>query len=87
MATYGGSVGEALDEFEKAHDRAYTSISPEFKKKIKLAEAGIEKAEAEYLQIKEKAKKSMSPKLREKYYQASKKLGKVWLSADTKSLE
>jgi len=27
----------------------------------------------------------MSPKLREKYYQASKKLGKVWLGKDTKS--
>jgi len=86
MATYVGSISEAMDEFEKAHDKAYTSISTEFKKKIKLAEAGIEKAEEEYLQIKENAQKSMSPKLREKYYQASKKLGKVWLGKDTKSL-
>ena len=78
MATYVGSMSEALDECEKAHDRAYASTSPEFKKKIKLAEKRIEKAEAEYHQIKEKAKKSMNPKLREKYSQASKNLEKVW---------
>jgi len=62
---------------KKTHDRVYTSISPEFKKKIKLAEARIEKAKAEYLQINEKAVKSMAPKLREEYYQARKKLEKV----------
>ncbi len=73
------SLSDAFDECTKAHDKAYASISPEFKKKIKLAEARIEKAEAEYHQIKEKAKKSMNPKLREKYSQASKKLEKVWL--------
>ncbi len=84
MATYVGSIGEALDECEKAHDRAYASTSPEFKKKIKLAEAGIEKAEAEYHQIKEEAERSMVPKLREKYYQARKKLEKVWLHMDRK---
>ncbi len=87
MATYVGSMSEALDECEKTHDKAYTSISPEFKKKIKLAEARIEKAEAEYLQIKEKALKSMAPELREEYNQARKKLEKVWLTMDRKSIE
>ena len=87
MVTYVGSMSEALDECEKTHDRAYTSISPEFKKKIKLAEARIEKAEEEYLQIKEKALKSMAPKLREEYNQARKKLEKVWLAMDRKSIE
>jgi len=86
MATYVGSMSEVTDECEKAHDRAYASISPEFKKKIKLAEAGIEKAEAEYHQIKEKAEKSMDPKLREKYNQARKKFGKVLLDMDRKKV-
>jgi len=86
MATYVGSMSEALDECEKVHDRVYASTSPEFKKKIKLAEAGIEKAEAEYHQIKEESEKSMAPKLREKYYQARKKLEKVWLDMDKKKV-
>ena len=80
------SLSDAFDECTKAHDKAYASISPEFKKKIKLAEARIEKAEAEYHQIKEKAQKSMNPKLREKYSQASKKLESL-VGQDTKSLE
>jgi len=82
MAPYVGSIREALDECEKTHDKAYASISPEFKKKIKLAEAKIEKAEAEYHQIKEKAEKSMIPKLREKFFQARKKFEKVMLDKD-----
>jgi len=86
MATYVGSMSEALDECEKTHDKAYASTSPEFKKKIKFAEARIEKVEAEYHQIKEKAEKSMAPKLREKYYQARKKLEKVWLDMDRKKV-
>jgi len=86
MATYVGSMSEAMDECEKAHDRAFASTSPEFKKKIKLAEARIEKAEEEYHQIKEKAEKSMAPKLREKYYQAFKKLDKVWHGMDRKKV-
>ena len=81
------SLNDAFDECTKAHDKAYASISPKFKKKIKLAEARIEKAEAEYHQIKKRAEKSIDPKLREKYFQARKKLQKVWLSADTKSIE
>ncbi len=81
------SLSDAFDECTKAHDKAYASISPEFKKKIKLAEARIEKAEEEYLQIKEKALKSMAPKLREEYNQARKKLEKVWLAMDRKSIE
>jgi len=82
MATYVGSMSEALDECKKTHDRVYNSISPEFKKKIKLVEARIEKAKAEYLHIKEKALKSMPPKLREEYNPARKKLEKVWLNKD-----
>jgi len=62
----------------KAHDKAYTTISPEFKKKIKLVEARIEKAQEEHNQIKEEAEKSMDPKLREKLYRAAEKLEKVW---------
>ena len=85
MATYAGSMSEAADECVKAHDRAFASISPVFKKKIKLAETRIEKAEVEYHQIKEKAEKSMDPKKREKYYQAGKKLKKVWLDRDRKN--
>ena len=82
MISYVGSISEAFDEHVKAHDKAYASISPEFKKKIKLAEARIEKAEAEHFQTLEEAEKSMNPKLREKYHQASKKLQKVWLKKD-----
>ncbi len=82
MVTYAGSISDVLDECVKTHDKAYASISPEFKKKIKLAEARIEKAEAKYHQIKEKAEKSMSPKMREKYYQARKKLEEIWLDMD-----
>jgi len=79
MAPYVGSISETLDECEKTYDKAYASISPEFKKKIKLAEARTEKAEEEYHQIKEEAEKSMAPKLREKFFQARKKFEKVWL--------
>jgi len=82
METYPSSISDVLDECVKTHDIAYVSISPEFKKKIKLAETRIEKAEAEYHQIKEKAVKSMPPKMREKYYQARKNLQKVWLDMD-----
>ena len=85
MATYVGSMSEALDECEKTHDRVYTSISPEFKKKIKLAEKRIEKAEEEYNQIEKEAEKSMDPKLREKLYRAGEKLEKVWLERDNLS--
>jgi len=62
----------------KSYDKAYTTISPEFKKKIKLVEARIEKAQEEHNQIKEEAEKSMDPKLREKLYRAAEKLEKVW---------
>ena len=86
MATYVGSSGHVLDECMKTHDIAFASISPQFKKKIKLAEARIKKAEAEYHQIKEKAEKSMAPKLRERYYQARKKLEEVWLDRDRKKV-
>ena len=85
MATYVGSMSEAANECEKAHDRAYASISPEFKKKIKLAEKRIEKAEAEYNQIKEEAEKSMDPKLKEKMHRAGEKLGKLWFERDNLS--
>jgi len=79
MATDVCSVSDAYDECTEAHDKAYVSISTEFKKKIKLAEARIEKAEAEYHQIKKMAEKSMDPGLKQKYFQARKKLEKVWL--------
>ena len=85
MVTYAGSMSEAADECVKAHDRAFASISSEFKEKIKLAESRMEKAEIEYHQIKEKAEKSMAPKKREKYYQTRKKLEKVWLDMDGKN--
>jgi len=85
MTPYSGSISEALDECEKAHDKAYATISPDFKKKIKLAEKRIEKAEAEYNQIKEEAEKSMDPKLREKLHRAGEKLGKVWHERDNLS--
>ena len=85
MATYKGSISEAFDEAIKAHDKAYTTISPEFKKKIKLAEARIEKAEEEHNQIKKEAEKSMDPKLREKLYRAAEKLEKLWLERDNLS--
>ena len=78
MATYKGSISEALDEAVEARIRASITISPEFKKKIKLVDARIEKAEEEYHQIKEEAEKSMDPKLREKLYRAAEKLEKVW---------
>ena len=81
------SLSDAFDECTKAHDKAYASTSTEFKKKIKLAESRIEKAEAEYHQIKKMAEKSMNPGLKKKYFQASKKLEKVWRGKDTKSLE
>ncbi len=86
MASYKGSISEAFDEAIKVHKKAYATISPEFKKKIKLAEARIEKAEAEYHQIKKMAEKSMDPGLKQKYFQARKKLEKVW-RAKTQSLE
>ena len=85
MATYEGSISEAFDEALKVHDKAYTTISPNFKKKLKLAEKRIEKAEAEYNQINEEAEKSMDPKLREKLYLAGEKLGKLWLERDNLS--
>ena len=85
MATHPGSISDVLDECVKTHDIAYASISPEFKKKIKLAEARIEKAEAEYHQIKEKAVKSLAPKMRDKYYQERKNLQKVWSDRDRKN--
>jgi len=85
MATYKGSISEALDEAIKAHDKAYITISPEFKKKIKLAEKRIEKAEEEHNQIEKEAEKSMDPKLREKLYRAGEKLEKVWLERDNLS--
>lgn len=78
MATDVCSVSDAYDECAEAHDKAYASISTEFKKKIKLGEARIEKAEAEYHQIKKMAEKSMDPELKQKYFQARKKLEKVW---------
>ena len=78
MATDVYSVSDAYDECIEAHDKAYASISTEFKKKIKLADARIEKAEAEYHQIKKMAEKSMDPRLKQKYFQARKKLEKVW---------
>lgn len=77
MRPYVGSIFEALEKADKAHDKAYASISPEFKKKIKIAEAKIEKAEAEYDQIKEEAETSMAPKLREECYKEGKKCEKV----------
>ena len=86
MATDVCSVSDAYDECAEAHDKAYASISTEFKKKIKLGEARIEKAEAEYHQIKKMAEKSMDPELKQKYFQARKKLEKVW-RAKTQSLE
>jgi len=82
MVTYKGSISEALDEAIMAHDKAYTTISPEFKKKIKLAEKRIEKAEEEHNQIKKEAEKSMVPKLREKFFQVRKKFEKVMLDKD-----
>jgi len=86
MATYAGSFSEALDECEKAHDKAYATISPEFKKKIKLAEKRIEKAETEHNQIRKEAEKSMDPKLREKLLRAAEKLEKLWLERDNLSV-
>jgi len=78
MVTYKGSISEALDEAVKARIRASITISPEFKKKIKLVDARIEKAREEHNQIKEEAEKSMDPKLREKLLRAAEKLEKVW---------
>jgi len=70
MATRTGTIGECLDEFQEAEANAYTSISPKFKKQIKIAEARVKKAEAELDQTRERAEISMNPVLREKYLHA-----------------
>jgi len=82
MASYLDSVIKAYDKAEKAHDKASVTKSSEYKKKLKLADKRIEKALAEYNQIKEEAEASMDQKLREKMYRAAEKAEKLWIERD-----
>ena len=77
MATRTGMISEYLDEFQEAEANAYASISPKFKKQIKIAEARVEKAEEELDQTRERAEISMDPELREKYLHIRNALAKA----------
>jgi len=82
MVTYIDSISKAYDEAENAHNKASITKSPEYKKKIKLADKRIEKVLAEYNQIKEEAEKSMDQKLSAKMLRAAEKVEKLWIERD-----